>query len=216
MSTFARATLLLAGLLAAAIGHASPPVAAGSATPVPAALVLSAESGEGVYDAARANDWPEAGKQLQALRSTLPAIGPGPDAGRLQTAIAALTADVAARQRHPVLRDANEVTRLVAQLTAPYNPPVPTAIVMLDYYGRELQLWAESGNRRELAATKAAILRTWHEIRSDVVAHGGSRQADAFDGQVGQVEQAVRPADYRKIAASFLDQVDELEKVYGS
>lgn len=231
--------LVLAGLLSTfAILHAAPSLAQNNnnaksgagmqarssaashqTVAVPAALIAAAESGEGIYDAVLANDWPQAQTQLTALKRAASEISQtaGSDTtAKLKKIVSALDAEVPAKQRQSAMRDANEATRLVAQLTRSYHPAVPIDVVMLDYYGREMQVWATARDMPKLATTKAAIARTWNQVRPQVVARGqpGEAEARTFDDQVKQVESAKAPADYEKFATPFLEAVDRLEKVF--
>lgn len=186
---------------------------------VPAAVTAAAESSEEIYDAALANDWSRAQGQLSAFDSAVLEISKTAStdaAAKLKDAVSVLGAEVAGKQRQSVMRDANEATRLVARLTRSYRQAIPVDIVMLDYYGREMQLWAAAQDMPKLRTTQSAIRSTWDQVRPQVVARGRAGQAEArrFDGQIREVRSAKAPADYERIAPPFLEAVDSLENVF--
>lgn len=211
-------------LAESAIANNTTAMAAGSPadqqkSAVPSSLTNAAEAGEGVYDAAHANNWAQAEDRFSALKSALSEIPKArhSDAlANLERTIAGLDAELAARQQQAVMRDANEVTRLVAQLTLPYHPAVPVDVVMLDYYGRALEVWSAAKDMDKLTATKTAIRQTWDQLRPNVAAHGhtGLTEARSFDRYIDLVWQAKSVADYANVAAPFLEEVDKVEQVF--
>jgi hypothetical protein len=54
------------------------------------------------------------------------------------------------RNRTVALQKANEITLIAANLSATYNPTVPTDVARLDYYGRALEFLVS--RRRHLEA----------------------------------------------------------------
>lgn len=51
-------------------------------------------------------------------------------------------------------------------------------------------------------------------MKAKIEAKGGTKEAAVFDGLVVKTEAAKTPADYAKLAAPILDEVDNLEKVF--
>jgi hypothetical protein len=112
------------------------------------------------------------------------------------------------------MREANLLTRLDAELSRPSRPAVPADVTLLDYYGRELEVWASARDEAKLHATVVAMGTTWRGLRPQVVAAGGSAVASRFDSLVKQAESAPHAHTLARLATPILDEVDRLEAVF--
>jgi hypothetical protein len=209
-----------AAVTAAASSTAEARVDSAASATMPPALASVAEFGENIYDAAMSRSWTSSRAMLDSLyRSELAlrpllASRPSSEATRLPLVIDSLRQALTARNRDAALETSNRVTYLAAQMSAAYHPQPPAEIALLDYFGRELQVWSAQGNQARLTETAAAIRRTWGSVRSDVVQHGGSVAAARMDTLVTHVASAKTPAEYALVATPILDHVDVLESVY--
>ncbi|MBV9386626.1 MAG: peptidoglycan-binding protein [Chroococcidiopsidaceae cyanobacterium CP_BM_ER_R8_30] len=191
-----------------------------NANQVPTSVTKVGEYGENIYDAAQANNWTQATASLTSLKQAAqkldnePRIGENPNEDQLDTVIAALDKSVPAKDQLATMRSANQVTLLAANLSAPFNPQVPVSVVKLDYYGRQLQVGAAANNMTQLQETAKDISQTWNAVRPTVESRGGSAQAQKFNSLVAQVEAAKSSSQYNSLATPFLNQVDNLEKVF--
>ncbi len=184
---------------------------------VPRPLIGAGEYAENVYDAAKAKDWQAADAKLAALKNTTAQLGGTPgvgDPGTLRADTAALEKAVGARDRQAALLASNEVTFDAANLGAVFDNPVPVAVTKLDYYGRQVEVQAASGDTVALGQTAADTRKSWASVRSQVVNNGGTAEARTFDGLVARLQRANAPDQYGKVATPILDQVDYLEKVF--
>jgi len=111
------------------------------------------------------------------------------------------------------MREANQVTVNVADMTAAYKPSVPVEVTKLDYYGRELEVWAQAQDANKLQATAREMRRTWDSLRPSIETHSAV-EAKKFDALVARVESAKAPADYARVATPVLNEVDNLEKLF--
>lgn len=194
---------------------------------VPAAVEGVGHHSENAYDMAKAGDWARAKAATDSLR-TVVAMLPDAAGSAVTEEVRAVRAEVvkttdaletAVKSRASVeaQKAANRLTELGAKLAAPYGPRVPANVTLLDFYGRELELWAASataaGDQR-LKETASSIRRTWDELRPQVVAHGGTNEAVRFDSLVTAVAGARTRAEYKKLATPVLDEVDVLERVF--
>ncbi len=202
----------------------SAPVAAQAVTGTPAmghvpkALADAGEYGENLYDYAKVNDWTHAEARLVALRTAVGRVRSeagisGVATDRLAPIVAALNHSVARKQRLMTMREANQVTLDVADLTAAYKVSVPVEVTRLDYYGRELEIWAEVGTMARLKATAAGMRHQWDTVRSRV--EGKNRaEAEKFEALVARVERARTAKEYSLLASRVLEEVDHLESVF--
>lgn len=186
---------------------------------VPKSLVDAGEFGENIYDMAKANNWTKAATTLASLKNAIKQLHAdlaGSNAGvdQLDKTVATLDQAIAAKDRQAAMREANQVTRIVADVTAPFNPRVPIEVTRLDYQGRELEVWAGAKDSTRLKATADEMQRTWEGLRPQVESHGGSSVAKRFNDLVAQVEAAKTADEYARLAKPILDEVDHLEKVF--
>jgi hypothetical protein len=185
---------------------------------VPTSLADAAEYGENIYDYAKAKDWQYADASLKSLTQASKKMHVEvADQSTLQNhvdeTIATLSQDVAAKDQQTAMRAANEVTLGIADMTATYRPTVPVAVTKLDYYGRELEIWAQAQDLSKLQATTVAMRHEWNALRPTLKTRGAN-EAKKFESLVAQVEAAKAPAEFAQLAKSVLDEVDNLEKVF--
>ena len=192
--------------------------AVATAESIPTSLADAGEYGENVYDYAKASDWKNADVKLAALRAAAKQVSAdvknsGAAVDRLDGNVAALGRAVSSKDRQATMREANQVTLDVADMTTAYRLSVPVEVTKLDYYGRELEVWAEARDANKLQATAGAMRRTWDALRPSIETHS-TKEAKKFDALVAQVESAKAPANYARVATPVLNEVDNLEKLF--
>jgi len=186
---------------------------------VPPALAQMGEYGENIYDAAKAGKWKDAESKLASLKNTVQSSaqdlsGAPNERGQLDATLTALDHAVPHHDKSATMRDANQVTFLAAELTAPYHPKIPSEVARLDFDGRELEIWSAAHNVPKLKRTAEDIHHTWDQVRPEVEAHNGQSAAKGFDALVAKVDHAHTAAQYHAVANPLLDQVDKLESVF--
>ncbi|HWE43713.1 MAG TPA: hypothetical protein VG432_14500 [Gemmatimonadaceae bacterium] len=197
---------------------AAAPQVAGTAA-LPPAVEAVGRHAEDAYDVAKAGTWTTARVIVDSLKravSTLPAAAQSAVApsGALHAEVATLDQAVTDRNHVRAERAANHITALGAQMAAQYLAPVPANVVLLDYYGRELEIWSTANDRTKLRDTALAMSRTWGAVRPQVIARGGNAEATRFDALVSRAEGASTVAAYARLATPVLDEVDRLEAVF--
>jgi hypothetical protein len=185
---------------------------------VPNSLSDAGEYGENIYDYAKAGDWKNAQIRLGTLKEAIKNVhidvkSHGAAVDRLDGNVMALDRAVSAKDRQATMREANQLTLDVANLTTTYNLSVPVEVTKLDYYGRELEVWAQAKDANKLQATAGEMRQTWDALRPSIEAKSAT-EAKKFDALVAQVEGAKTPADYARVATPVLDEVDNLEKLF--
>lgn len=198
--------------------QASAPGTTSAPPTVPKPLANAGEYAENIYDAAKVKDWKTADAKLAGLKDSVARLegtsGVG-DLGTLQSDTAALQKAVSARDQQAALLASNKATFDAANLSTAFDNPVPVTVTKLDYYGRQVEVQAASGDTAALKKTAAEVQRTWDGVRQQVVKNGGTAEAKKFDELVAQLQQANTPSSYGKLATPILDQVDYLEKIFG-
>jgi hypothetical protein len=215
---------LTAACLALATGSATAVLAAQtSATTAPPPTASAIEDlghyAEDAYDRAKITDWAKERGSLEALKAAAGRLGPAERkdailARQLDGAISALEKAVSSRDKPAAMREANLLTRLAAEISRPSKPPVPVDVTLLDYYGRELEIWASARDEAKLRSTAADMGKTWRRLRPQVVARGGSGVASRFDALVKAAESTSSVDGLARLATPILDEVDNLEKVF--
>ncbi|MDQ3474352.1 MAG: hypothetical protein M3447_11510 [Acidobacteriota bacterium] len=184
----------------------------------PKSLAKAGEYAENVYDMAKANDWTNAAAKLGLLKESTTMLSSEVKGrarlDRLASGVTTLDKAVAAKNRETAMREANQMTLIVANLTAVYQLAVPIEVTKLDYYGRELEIWSTAKDTKKLQATVVEMRRTWDAVRPAIVSHKGSAEAKKFDELVAKVEKAKTPDQYAQLATPVLNEVDNLEKVF--
>jgi hypothetical protein len=185
---------------------------------VPTSLSDAGEYGENIYDYAKAQDWKNAEARLGTIKETIKNVradvkSHGAAVDRLDGNVMALDRAVSAKDRQATMREANQLTLDVANLTTTYKLSVPVEVTRLDYYGRELEVWAQAKDANKLQATAREMRREWDGLRPSIEAKSAT-EAKKFDALVAQVEGARMPADYARVATPVLDEVDNLEKLF--
>ena len=189
---------------------------------MPTALFNVSEDSEDLYDQAFAANWSQASSALAKIsRDDAILLKTEPSLKKRSAGVAALAVavkrDIAAKDRPAALRDINQMTRLTIEMGAAYAAPIPVEVSLLDYYGRELQVWAVAGDKAHLQSTLGALQTTWRKVRPQVVARkGGTKAARSFDATVARAKSAQSPASTMKVAAPLLEEVDRLENVFGA
>jgi hypothetical protein len=172
---------------------------------------------ENAYDQIKAADWGAARASVDSIRAGMLETQPQDTANRgadLRRSLDRLDSAVVHRSRRQALSAANYLTKLGALLALGHDAAMPPEVTLLDYYGRELEIWAEARDSVKLSETAVALRGTWDELRPRVVERGGTDEAEQFDSVVASVIAARTPAQYGKTASPVLDQVDMLEVVF--
>ena len=184
----------------------------------PAPLVRVGESAEGLFDAAAASNWLTATEQVQALSeaaSQLPPHLPKADLiAQMRTRIDDVKQSAAAHRRVETMDFANSITRIVADLSAEFQTEVPIDVVMLDYYGRQLELGIATGRQSTLTQATADLRQQWNRIEPTIERRGHVDEARRFKDIVVQLEGARRPADFAAPTRAELEAVDRLEAIF--
>jgi hypothetical protein len=185
---------------------------------VPPSLADAGEYGENIYDYAKANDWKKADNKLAALKEAIKHVhtdvkNNSEAEDRLDRNAAALDRAVSSKDRQAAMREANQVTLDVADMTAAYKLSVPVEVTRLDYYGRELEVWAQAQDTSNLQATAHGMRWTWDALRPSIEAKS-AKEAKKFDALMARVESAQTPEDYMRAATPVLNEVDNLEKLF--
>jgi hypothetical protein len=177
------------------------------------------EYGEDLYDFAKASQWRKADRFLTRLQKSYSGLNSssGSNSGlisRLGQRISALSQAIGSRDAANASQVANQITFDAAKFTAQANAPVPLAVTLLDYYGRELELGSTLGNLSVIQKNVGTIRQTWNAVRSSVLDNDGASEVKTFDGLIKRLKVDQSFAQYGRLATMILDEVDHLETVF--
>jgi hypothetical protein len=161
---------------------------------------------EDIYDLANAGKWDEVEMKFKQLK--------GIKVKNSDVIIAALDTAIKSKKRLEVMKQANQLTLIVTNLSAANNPAVPAEVAKLDYYGRELEIWGTVKDTNKLNVTVKEMRRTWDKVRPMIEERGGTDEAEKFEELIVQIEDAQTASDYKKLAQREMDEVDTLEKIF--
>ena len=186
----------------------------------PFELAQVGESATSLFDAAVASDWNTAQELIQELKhaaSSLPNAMPKPDiVAQLRTRLRWLGDHVADKQRVETMDDANAITRFVADLSAEYQTYVPYEVVMLGYYGRQLELGIAAGQVQTLKKASTDLRSTWNRVQPSLERRGHIDDARRFTDIVVDLEGARRPAQFVAPTRAELAEADHIAKMFRS
>ena len=203
------------GVRATATTTASGDVAPAASNGVPLAVTRVGTLAEEGYDAVRTAKWSAAAALADSLELATPGLPSSPAAqgfiaAELREAVASFGGTLRTRDRIGGMRATNRITYLAAQLGAPYRTGTPTEVLLMDSYGRDLEIGAATHDAGALQRTAGDISQAWRTLRTAVEANGGAAEAARFDALVMRVREARSPAESAKLATAFLDEVDKV------
>jgi|SRR5581483_9429851 len=184
----------------------------------PQSLKSTGEYAEDIYDAAHASNWKLAFAKSTRLSDTSSKLGgdlqSAPELNEIQSRVSTLKKDIETKQRLAAMTDANEITRLAADLSAGFRSTLPVQVVKLDYLGRKLQIESAQGNLSSLKQTTSEIRSNWNEVKTALEQKHASTTANRFEAIVSNLEKATSVSSFAKLAKEELDEVDKLENAF--
>jgi hypothetical protein len=186
----------------------------------PPELVQLGQAAESIFTAALTSKWDDAGSSVQTLKESSAALNVAalkPDlVAQMRSRVANLEGHVNARQRIQTMDVANGLTYVVAELSSPYQADVPYRVVLLGYYGRQLELGLATQRLSALRQTTGELRQTWNAVEPSIERQGHIDDARRFTDIVSRLDGATRPADFVAPVQAELAAVDGLEKVFTS
>lgn len=194
------------------------PAIASDSSPVPKSINDVGTYGEDLYDELKSGRSKRTKALLDSLRAAANELPRDdrlkPQRATVESALEALGKATTTRNRAAGLEAANQATLASAQMSAFFSGPIPVGVLVLAYYGRELEIWSARQDVPRLKRTAAALTRSWNTLKPTVQAKGGEPSAARADSLIARINAAKSVSDYRTITPAFLDQVDVLEKVF--
>ena len=199
----------------------------GGSGEIPAELNSIESLAEDTYDMALASDFPAVSDNAAKLDSDWAAFRDQAKADgasdsvltQMDQAVADLRAGSEAGFTDPIVaaRAANAVSAPMPDLFDLYNPKIPSAVLALDYLGREVVLDGMEEDFTAATSDVDAIQSEWDGLRPSLVDAGGSDVATAYDDSLAALRQDITDLNSDLLieeANVGLEIVDNMETVF--
>ncbi len=177
-----------------------------------------ADSAKSIFDLAKVNRWSEATESFTALEKTAQTLKANPeinktDIAKLNSWIIPLGNLIAAKQ--PLAMDtANQLAMVASQLTIQPNSKTPVEVAMLDYYGRELEIWSTRGNTVKLKDIANKIIHIWSDLRPSVQSKSSTVHVLPIDDTlISLLGDAESSDEYKLLSAPLLAEVNIFQQL---
>ncbi len=192
---------------------------------VPADLQTIEAAAEDIIDFAPSGNWDKIATDVTSSSAAWAAYQPhAADDGASQTqqdefvsALSHLQAASESKDPTATMQAANDLSAVVVELFALYNPKIPADIGRLDVLERQVILDVA---RNDLASAVNSLAKTkaaWKNVQPSVVAQNGQGVADQFENSLATQETALNAGDtagLTKEARDALEVVDAMEQLY--
>jgi hypothetical protein len=198
-----------------------PTVGASRANFIVAELDSLTESAEDIYALAQSGKMERVGKKLDALKKNAAAVDYLQDQGssillpRLGRTIADLERAIAAKNRLDTMRYSNRVTLIAATVAVPLKPSLPTEVSLLDYNGRELEIWSEVKMTDKLSNIVIRMHLAWQTLMPKLIEQNGIKELRRFSDIMGHLELARVPEEYGRLSRQVLVETDAMKCIFG-
>jgi len=173
-----------------------------------------------IYEKAKGSHWKHLDKKISAIvkaEQVLPGVTSEKDMLYYKNLIA-VTSDleraIATQDRTVAMKSANKIMMLGARLAEAHNSPVPINVAVIGFCGRKLEILSETESVSDLSDTVTKLHLSWQQLIPLVTAHGGIKEVKRFAEIMKRLELAKKPDEYGKMAASVVDEVDTIEKIF--
>ena len=222
-----RGLLLVAGFVGLASSLLAGCVRSGGpATSVPSALTAIEDTAEDAYDQSLASNAPGVEADANELNDAWQSFRPraqtdGASTNVLDTMDRSITELRSVASNPPgdveLARAANAVSAPMDELFALYEPPVPPAVLELDYLGREVVLDARESDFDGSTTHVNSIEVTFGSIRDELIADGGQQEAADFASSITAMRADIEAGDAGQLETDAnveLELVDVMEGVF--
>lgn len=163
--------------------------------------------------------WKEAQTELLKLKDMTEKFDSADKAKRDRMLKAAISADEAIRdtKRHEALKGANEALFAASEIAFIGDPSMPNDLFRLEFYARELKVWAAAKDQAKIKAAALNIKESWQQVKIELGKHGdeGRDLINKFEPLVMALDLADTPEKSGGIARPILDQTGAMKRLFG-
>jgi hypothetical protein len=167
-------------------------------------------SAEEIFSLALAGKMDRIGKKLETLKKNAAAFDYIQDETssillpRLGRTIIELEGAIAAKNRLDTMRYSNRVTLIAATVAVPFKPSLPTEVSLLDYNGRELEIWSEIRKTDKLSGIVIRMHLAWQTLMPKLIEQSCIKELRRFSDIMGHLELARAPEEYGRLSKQLL------------
>lgn len=133
---------------------------------------------------------------------------------RLRRTISDLEKALAAKSHLDTMRYANRITLIAATVAVPYKPRIPTEVSLLEYNGRELEIWSEAKRVDKLSGIAIRMHLAWQTLMPRLIENNGGKELKYFSDLMRRLEQARTAEEYDRMSKQILAGTTVLEAVF--
>ena len=177
-------------------------------------------SAEEIFTLAQAGKMERAARKLELLKKNASAFEYIQDEAsgillpRLGRTIADLEKAVAAKDRLDTMRYSNRITLIATTVAVPFKPCVPTEVALLEYNGRELEIWSEVKKMDKLSGIVIRMHLAWQTLMPRLIEQNGIKELRRFSELMGRLEQARIPEEYGRLSRQVLFETDAIKSIF--
>ena len=133
---------------------------------------------------------------------------------RLKRTITDLEKALSAKSHLDTMRNANRITLIAATVAVPYKPRIPTEISLLEYNGRELEIWSGMKRLDKLSGIAIRMHLAWQTLMPKLIEKDGGKELKHFSDLMRRLEQAKTAEEYDRLSKQILAGTVTLEAVF--
>jgi hypothetical protein len=167
-------------------------------------------SAEEIFNLALVGNLDRAGKWLDKLKKKAAALDCIQDEAnlillpRLKRTIADLEKAITAKNTLDIMRNSNRITLIAATVAVPYKPSIPTEVSLLEYNGRELEIWSEAKRTDKLPSIVIRMHLAWQTLMPKLVEYNGGKGLKRFSKIMEHLELARTPEEYSRLSRQVM------------
>ena len=173
-----------------------------------------------IFTLALAGKMDRVGKKLETLKKNAAAFDYLQDEAssillpRLGRTIADLEGAIGAKNRLDTMRFSNRITLIAATVAVPFKPCLPTEVSLLDYNGRELEIWSEAKKTDKLSNIVIRMHLAWQTLMPKLIEQNGIKELRRFSDLMGHLELARTPEEYGRLSRQVLAETDSMKAIF--
>jgi hypothetical protein len=175
---------------------------------------------EDIFNLALNGNHERAEKRMEALKKKAAALDRIQDEAdlillpRLKRTITDLEKALATKCHLDTMRYANRITLIAATVAVPYKPRIPTEVSLLEYNGRELEIWSGVKRVDKLSGIAIRMHLAWQTLMPRLIENNGGKELKYFTDLMRHLEQARTAEEYDRVSKQILAGTTTLEAVF--
>lgn len=190
--------------------------------PVPGQIETIGSNAVDIIDDIYMSDWPAANSRVNVIRTAMNNLVPAlhealiPDniIFGLNATIRTLEQNITQRRTFPAISQANRITQILADVLDFYNVIIPTDVMRLAYFARQIIVNVEQNDWPEAFQNYRRVLNVWERIRPEL-SRNYARDVSDFDQVLNNLLGSIDRRDYITAIANsnrILDMTDVISR----